>query len=243
VCGRLRRATSRSTPVAGADSKPKRRPGSVGFVNLPPPTDPYPDVLAITIRAILSDGRSSGLAALEPIAGLVWAEQVASAPLLVHRPADIPGVQTGLRQFTPARAGATFRRDRFQCRYCGGRVIPVAVMSVLSHVYPEELPYDFRFKRGSVHPMYWTRGAEADHIEPISRGGDGHALENHATACVRCNTAKSDNRLEDIGWRLLKPTRTTWDGLTGSYHDLWERAGRPNARYHRPWLKALTGGS
>jgi 5-methylcytosine-specific restriction endonuclease McrA len=134
----------------------------------------------------------------------------------------------------------TYRRDQFHCRYCGGRLVPVPLMSVLSYLFPEQLPYNYRFK--NVHPMYWTRGAEADHIEPVSRGGDSEAAENHATACVRCNTAKSNSRLEEIGWHLLDPPSSDWKGLTDRYRELWEQAGRPNPRYHRPWLEALTNG-
>ena len=151
-----------------------------------------------------------------------------------HRTRRLKTAYAGSR----VRAGATFKRDHFCCRYCGGRVVPVAVMSVLSHLFPEQLPFVHTYK--NVHPMYWTRGAEADHIEPGSRGGDSEAAENHATACVRCNTAKSDNQLQDIGWRLLDPSTADWDGLTNWYRQLWEQAGQPHRRYHAPWLKALT---
>jgi hypothetical protein len=54
---------------------------------------------------------------------------------------------------------------------------------------------------------------------------------------VRCNTAKSDLPLEQIGWALLP----RWDGLTRFYEPLWVRADRPRPRYHQDWLRALTG--
>jgi 5-methylcytosine-specific restriction endonuclease McrA len=210
-------------------------------VNPAPPDDWYPSVLEAAIQAYCSDGWASGAAALEPIARMRWTERVARAPVVVERAVDAAATKTGTRRFTPARAGATFRRDHFTCRYCGACVVPVALMSLLSDLYPEQIPFAHTYK--DVHPMYWTRGAEADHIEPGSRGGDWEALANHATACVRCNTAKSDNRLADIGWVLLDSSSSEWDGLTHWYRPLWERAGAPNPRYHRRWFQALSADS
>jgi len=154
--------------------------------------------------------------------------------------ASVSAGATGSRRFTPARAGATFSRDRFHCRYCGGRVIPVALMSLLSHLYPEQLPYVYTYK--DVHAVYWTRGAEADHIKPGSKGGDWEDPGNLATACVRCNTAKSDHSAR--GDRLANPGRSTsdWDGLTGWYRPLWERADEPNPDYHLSWIRAFADG-
>jgi 5-methylcytosine-specific restriction endonuclease McrA len=206
-------------------------------VNLAPPDDRYPEVLQTAIRGFWSGGRASGAAALEPIAGELWRLRVARARLVGEPAAGVAKAAAGSRRFTPARAGATFRRDHFHCRYCGGRVIPVALMSLLSHLYPDELPYVPTYK--DVHPMYWTRGAEADHIEPGSKGGDWEVPGNHATACVRCNTAKSDHRLEEIGWKIEEAPASDWDGLTSWYRPLWERTGEPNPRYHLGWIRAL----
>jgi hypothetical protein len=56
--------------------------------------------------------------------------------------------------FHKSRAAATFVRDRFHCRYCGQRLLPVCVMSALSARYPAELPYDVHYKAGAIHRAY-----------------------------------------------------------------------------------------
>lgn len=40
-----------------------------------------------------------------------------------------------------------------------------------------------------------------DHVVPKSRGGQ-HVWENVVAACGRCNHAKADRQLPDLGWRL-----------------------------------------
>ncbi len=64
------------------------------------------------------------------------------------------------------------------------------------------------------------------------------------TACWPCNSGKADFRLDELGWELLSEAevRSAWDGLTRSYSDLWDGAGRPDAQYHSRWLRALGAG-
>lgn len=57
------------------------------------------------------------------------------------------------------------------------------------------------FKRDSFTCQYCGRKApdvllEADHIEPVAKGGSNHIL-NLTTACKDCNAGKSDKRLSD----------------------------------------------
>jgi hypothetical protein len=78
----------------------------------------------------------------------------------------------GQRSFTVTRAAQTFRRNGFQCRYCGTRIISVALMTALSTMCPAELPYDIHSKQGEIQAAYWLIGAEADHIQPGSVGDD-----------------------------------------------------------------------
>ena len=46
--------------------------------------------------------------------------------------------------------------------------------------------------------------ASIDHVMPRSRGG-GHTWENVVSACHRCNHAKADRTLKDLGWKLKRP--------------------------------------
>jgi len=52
-----------------------------------------------------------------------------------------------------------------------------------------------------------------DHVVPKSRGGQ-HAWDNVVAACSRCNHAKADRSVADLGWRLPRqpkaPTGAAW---------------------------------
>jgi len=52
-----------------------------------------------------------------------------------------------------------------------------------------------------------------DHVVPRSRGGR-HTWENVVAACQRCNHAKADRSLAELGWRLrftpAAPSGTAW---------------------------------
>jgi 5-methylcytosine-specific restriction endonuclease McrA len=45
-----------------------------------------------------------------------------------------------------------------------------------------------------------------DHVVPRSRGG-GHVWENVVSCCRRCNHAKADRTVAELGWRLGRPPR------------------------------------
>jgi len=64
-----------------------------------------------------------------------------------------------------------------------------------------------------------------DHVVPRSRGGE-HVWENVVSCCRRCNHAKADRALPDLGWRMphqpKAPTGPEWRVLgTGRMHPGW----------------------
>ena len=71
-----------------------------------------------------------------------------------------------------------------------------------------------------------------DHVIPRSRGGP-HVWENVVAACGRCNHAKADRSVADLGWRLPRapraPSGAAWRVLG---------ARRPDPR----WSAYLDGG-
>ncbi len=119
-------------------------------------------------------------------------------------------------------------RDRFQCRYCGARLLPASLMELIHDVYPKDFPFHRNWKGGETHPAFVGRSLIIDHVEPVAHGGHGFDRENLATSCWPCNARKADFTLERLDWELRTVFRDPdWDGLTSYYPPLWQEAGRP----------------
>jgi hypothetical protein len=193
---------------------------AVGRTSLRPQPDDYPEHLERAVRAFVDAGWNAGAMALEAIA---------------FRAREV------VQRKTPPRAvrAQVFTRDRFTCRYCGGKTIFEPVMALVGFVYPHLFPYHPNWRGGVTHPALISRSAVVDHVEPGSSGGAWLDLENLVTACNPCNSIKSDFSLEQLGWTLQPIQRTRWDGLVGLYPALWEAAGRPAAAFHLAWMRDL----
>jgi len=64
-----------------------------------------------------------------------------------------------------------------------------------------------------------------DHVIPRSRGGE-HIWENVVSACSRCNHAKADRHVADLGWRMRRaphvPSGSAWRVMsTGRMDPRW----------------------
>ena len=132
-----------------------------------------------------------------------------------------------------------FLRDRFVCRYCGGKTILTPVMHLVGFLYPDIFPEHSFFKGGVTHPAFITRSPLVDHVRPGSSSGEWLDPDNLVTACNPCNSIKAGYTLEQLGWDLRPIAQTTWDGLTRYYGDLWHAAGEPAETYHLGWLRDL----
>jgi 5-methylcytosine-specific restriction endonuclease McrA len=63
------------------------------------------------------------------------------------------------------------------------------------------------FARDGGRCVYCNAPATSlDHVVPKSRGGQ-HVWENVVSACGRCNHAKADRAIADLGWRLRRTPR------------------------------------
>lgn len=183
-----------------------------------PQTDDYADELRDVVAALLSEGRA---AAGEKLAPIVYPTREVVAR---SEPAE-------------SLIAATYKRDRFHCRYCGCRVIPTQVMRLISEIFRDEFPYHPNWKAGQTHPAIPSRSATLDHVEPWALGGTNN-LENLVCACWVCNRVKGDLTLQQLGWELKPiPTKVDWDGLASNYRQLWELAGSPTRGDHRLWLR------
>jgi 5-methylcytosine-specific restriction endonuclease McrA len=92
--------------------------------------------------------------------------------------------------------------------------LPVPVVVRLTRYvrvpYPAQVPLSRRavFTRDGQTCVYCGGSATSiDHVVPRSRGGT-HTWDNVVAACRRCNHAKADRSLAELGWALPHPPRT-----------------------------------
>ncbi|HZN73546.1 MAG TPA: HNH endonuclease [Micromonosporaceae bacterium] len=185
------------------------------------PEDPYPDALARIINARIEGDQAAALAEMNQIRFLPPKRKAERWPAM----SVIAGVYT---------------RDRYQCRYCGERVILTAVMRLVSRLYSDLFPYHPNWKADLTHPAFVSRSATLDHVHPIADGGDPLDPANLVTACWGCNRRKGDLRLDELGWSLIEPSIPSWQGLTELFRPLWEAAGQPPlTEDERAWMRAV----
>lgn len=120
--------------------------------HVPSPADDYPEGIEAVVQALLSGGREAGAAALEPIA--YRRQEIARRPAVPR-----------------ALQAQVLRRDRFQCRYCGAKLIPAPIMELLGELYAEDFPFHPNWKGGQTHPAFLSRSPIIDHVIPGSTGG------------------------------------------------------------------------
>jgi 5-methylcytosine-specific restriction endonuclease McrA len=83
------------------------------------------------------------------------------------------------------------------------------------------------FARDGGRGVYCSAPATSlDHVIPRSRGGE-HRWDNVVSCCRRCNHAKADRALVELGWRMHRPpsapTGPAWRVLgTGRMHPGWQ---------------------
>ena len=88
------------------------------------------------------------------------------------------------------------------------RTVPVPAVVRLTHFvrvpYRAQVPLSRKavFARDGHRCVYCGAAATSiDHVVPRSRGGE-HSWENVVAACGRCNHAKADRSVAELGWRL-----------------------------------------
>lgn len=195
----------------------------------------YADFVQAAITALARKDRQAAQAALGPIAGQIWTERF-KMHKRVQPATPLSSPRADKRSFSITRSAETFARNGFSCVYCDTRVVARSIAVLLHDAFPEEIPYNQRYKHGSMHPLYWTNVGEADHLIPGAGGGSWLDLANHVTACSLCNAKKSDAPAEK--WRI-GPAAHSWDGLVPHYRAAWECLGRPREQYHGTWIRAL----
>jgi 5-methylcytosine-specific restriction endonuclease McrA len=185
-----------------------------------PDQDDYPAALATIVAHLVSGDRDE--------AERLMADIAYTRREVARRPAIGPPLKVRVH-----------RRDHWTCRYCGRKVILYPVMHLLGLIFPDQFPHTPNWKGGQTHPAVAACSSAVDHKVPGSQGGAWLAEDNLVTACAPCNAAKADFTLEQLGWQLRPIALSSWDGLSGSYRDLWQIAGSPQSEAHPRWLKAI----
>jgi 5-methylcytosine-specific restriction endonuclease McrA len=194
-------------------------------------SDPFLDQLRTALESLAIGNRTGANEAIKAM--------TASLPQFVKR-----------TTISPAKCAEVFRRDHWTCQYCGGPVVPSAILNAASLVWHEVIPYNPNWRSDATHPIFVSRSACVDHIEPHAHGGSTADLNNLVTACWPCNAQKGEFTLDRLGWSSPPATprsNADWDGLVGMYPSLWEAASTTatdaQKKYHRTWLAALTSPS
>lgn len=198
----------------------------------------YANEIAAAVTALAGQGAEAAREALIPIADQTWTVRVKHRRRSPSTPTS-PFEGAGSRSFRESRSAATFVRDGFACVHCGVRVVARPLAVLLHDVSPTAIKYHKHYKRGAIHPLFWTNVAEADHLVPGSLGGSWDDLSNHVTACVLCDATKADAEAQGLGRAASDQARR--DGLIPFYRRAWEQAGRPRRAYHAKWLRAFEG--
>jgi 5-methylcytosine-specific restriction endonuclease McrA len=112
--------------------------------------------------------------------------------------------------------------------FSGGEIPLPSVIKLNRFVrvpYRHSVPLSRRalFARDGGRCVYCAAPATSiDHVIPRSRGGD-HSWENVVSACQRCNHAKADKPLKELGWRLRSspraPVGAAWRVLSAGRAD------------------------
>lgn len=96
-----------------------------------------------------------------------------------------------------------------------------------------------RITTHQTHPAVAAVSSTVDHVVPAAAGRQWLAESNLVTACWPCNARKADLTLEQLRWQLRPRQESAWDGLAGSYRQLWEIARKPTNEAHPLWRRAL----
>ena len=125
----------------------------------------------------------------------------------------------------------TVEESEIILHYAGGEVVLPTVIRLTKFVkipYRHAVPLSRRaiFARDGGKCVYCGATATSiDHVIPRSRGG-AHQWENVVAACHKCNHAKADRMLKEIGWKLRQlprePVGAAWRILgTGRSDERW----------------------
>jgi len=144
------------------------------------------------------------------------------------------------RQYNEFIKTKIFRRDGFIDQYSGEKLIYPPVLKIISILMKKEFPYHKHWKMSNTHIAWWELIPTVDHVVPVARGG-ADAEENWVSTSQLRNSAKSNWKLEELGWkRKQKGNLEKWDGMMGWFMDYMKTAPKKicNDKYVTKWHNA-----
>ena len=152
---------------------------------------------------------------------------------LLGKPPPPPAVgpQTTLRTVSAALTQKVYKRDCYQCQYCGLPVIPREVLRATTRVVGSTA-FGTGKPNDDNHGGALLSWAQVDHVMPWSLGG-ATDRSNLVTSCWACNYGKHNYTLEQIAVmdpRTRMPVARRegswywWDGLMSLLPALHRRA-------------------
>ena len=108
-----------------------------------------------------------------------------------------------------------YKRDGYQCRYCGLRVIDTKSLLKMEKIVGKQF-FQVKGKNSERHGVALALRATIDHVKPLSRGGRTR-IDNLVTSCWSCNYGKLNATLEQLGisnpLKKRSNPRSNWNGL------------------------------
>jgi len=126
---------------------------------------------------------------------------------------------SGAREQWPAnRELEVLRRDNFECRYCGIRLVHKKQLEKFTKLVGKSA-FPNGKRNSERHGIRFLVTATFDHVSPMSKSSDSdrNVLENIVASCWSCNFGKSYFTLDELGLDFPAPPDLSaeWDGLTG----------------------------
>jgi len=169
--------------------------------------------------------------------------RIASKPSTVVNSSTVRLDPHGNRTPPPSIQIEMFRRDGFTCRYkhCQRKTFIPPLFRALSLQYPDLIRWHKNWR--GTHPLVWLYTASVEHIVPWADSRSSNPEINLITTCFWCNQIKSRRRKEELGWEIVDPVQTSWDGLTSSFCKVLsivsESADQTALNYFSSWRKVL----
>jgi hypothetical protein len=174
------------------------------------------------------------------------AARAAAVPSAITSPNIVSLVPHGARTPPLSIQVPMFLRDGFTCRYshCQRKTIIPPIFRALSLQYPDLIRWNKNWR--NTHPVVWLHTARVEHVVPWAYSSSSHPDTNLITTCYWCNQIKSKRQKQDLGWDIVDPIPTSWDGLASSLSKLASivsmDADRRAVAYFKAWVGAVHAG-